>query len=611
MTEKTESTLATDLQATMSHIDQAVAAGKITPAAVDNLRCWLTEPRYADYRGPILEHIENQQWQQLDDVFWTTIPFGTGGRRGMMYPFGSNAINERTIGESAQGLADYVKQVKPDGPWKMAIAYDTRHRSREFAELCTGIMVANGFTVHFLDGIRSTPSLSFMTRYRHCDCGIMVTASHNPPSDNAVKVYWSTGAQLVPPHDHAVIEKVGLVQEIERSDFATAVSEDKVILESDEVDQALIQAEAQYQSNGPRNLKIIFSPLHGVGEVTVKSLLEHVGFNQVTVFEPHREPNPDFPNVPGHVANPENQHVFDDIIAHAKTDGTELILATDPDADRMGAAAPVTTDSSGQWNTFNGNQLGVLLSDFVLRSRQASGTLSADDYVITTLVTTTMINRISESYGCRCYNENLVGFKWICTLMDELGPEKMAFGTEESHGFLVGDYCRDKDGAVACMLMAELAAAVKAEGKSLFQHLDELYLKHGYHQEQVVNIAMKGSDGMKKMKALMQRFRDQPPTSLGGLAVVSVRDYSVGLRRFLDGTNEPISGPTGDLLIFETEQAGNYVAARPSGTEPKIKFYLFGMSPPAAITDLSQTKSEIEKRINAYAKEMQSIADQV
>ena len=529
---------AIDLQFCQSAIQAANAAGKISDSAVDNMMAWLTESRYAQYAPAIVEHIAEEKWQELDNVFWTIIPFGTGGRRGMMYPFGSNAINARTIGESAQGLAAYVKEVKPDGPWKFAIAYDTRHRSREFAELCSSVMVANGFEVFFIDDYRSTPELSFLTRYKDCDCGIMVTASHNPPSDNAVKVYWSSGAQLIPPHDKAVIAKVGEVDEIPTVDFESAVEDGRVHLVREEIDNALKAEEAKHSFDGPRDLKVIFSPLHGVGEFNVKSLLNEVGFKELEIYEPHREPSGDFPNVPGHVSNPENKVVFDAIIEHAQKTGAELILASDPDCDRMGAAAPITMETAGEWDTLNGNQLGVLLADFVLRQRTANGTLSPKNYVVTTLVTTLMINRVCDSYKVKCFNENLVGFKWICSVMDRENPSDFAFGTEESHGFLVGEYCRDKDGAVACMLMSELAAWVKSQGKSLFQHLDDLYIQHGFHHERLVNIRMEGSDGMKRMESLMKKFRSDAPKSLGGIAVVSVRDYSVGKRTFPDGRSE-------------------------------------------------------------------------
>jgi phosphomannomutase len=594
----------------IQRIREACKKEQLIEDSVENLICWLTEKRYAQYAPAIMEHIDAENWSALDDVFWTVIPFGTGGRRGKMYPFGSNAINERTIGESAQGLAEYVKETKPDGPWKMAIAYDTRHRSREFAELCTSIMVANGFEVFFIDDYRSTPELSYLIRYKNCDCGIMVTASHNPPSDNAVKVYWSNGAQLIPPHDQAVIAKVAGVQEIPKQNFEQGVRDGSIHLIREEIDSALLEQHLQHSFEGPRDLKVIFSPLHGVGEFNVKSLLNAVGFNQLEIFEPHREPNGDFPNVPGHVSNPENAIVFDAIIDRARESGAELILASDPDCDRMGAAAPVTSDLSGEWRTFNGNQLCALLGDFVLGEKEKNGTLDESSYVVTTLVTSKMLSRICDSYQVRCSQENLVGFKWICNVMDIDGPDNFVFGTEESHGFLVGQYCRDKDGAIACLLMTELAALVKSKGKSLFEHLDDLYLKHGFHHERLVNIRMEGSDGMNRMKNLMANFRSNPPTKLGDLDIVGIRDYQTGKRTTANGETESMTGPTGNVLIFETNVPGNYVAARPSGTEPKVKFYMFTYVAPDELTDLATAKQEMEARLDGYARDMQTFADQ-
>ena len=316
------------------------------PAPSKNIRTWLTEPRYAEYAPQVAEHLAAGKWKELDDVFWTIIPFGTGGRRGKMYPIGSNAINDRTIGESAQGLADYVKQRRAAASTlSCAIAYDTRHRSRHFAELCAEIMVATGFKVYFLDGYRSTPELSFAVRYKHCSCGIMVTASHNPPSDNAVKVYWSTGGQLLPPHDKGVIDRVMIVHDdpphaVRRGPGQRARS----CICQEEVDAAYHRGRARRRRfPGPRDLKIIYSPLHGVGASAVLPALAADGFTDVEVFGPHAEPDGDFPNVPGHVSNPENPAVFDAIIARAKQIGADLILATDPDCDRIGLAAPLTT----------------------------------------------------------------------------------------------------------------------------------------------------------------------------------------------------------------------------------------------------------------------------
>ncbi|MCA9181893.1 MAG: phospho-sugar mutase, partial [Planctomycetales bacterium] len=378
------------IEEAISAAKQAVVDGHLTPAALGNLTCWLTEPRYSRYQSSIVAHIAEGKWQKLDDVFWTVIPFGTGGRRGRMYEFGSNAINERTIGESAQGLASYIlEQPRAAGErLSCAIAYDTRHRSREFAELCARVMVANGFEVVFLDDYRATPQLSFAVRYKKCDCGIMVTASHNPPSDNAVKVYWSTGGQVLPPHDKAIIERVMNVDEIKLVDFAQALSAGQVKICTNEVDQAYFAEVNQFAWTGPRDAKIVYSPLHGVGTFAVMPVLKQADFHDCEVYGPHAEPNGDFPNVPGHVSNPENPAVFDAIIERAQAIGADVILATDPDCDRLGVAAPLATDTSGPWGTINGNQIGALLTDFACARMKQLGQLSEKSYVIKTLVTT-------------------------------------------------------------------------------------------------------------------------------------------------------------------------------------------------------------------------------
>ena len=327
---------------------EAALSGNLSPGALENLARWLGESRYSKYQPAIVEHIEQGRWKQLDDVFWTVIPFGTGGRRGRMYPFGSNAINERTIGESAQGLASYVREQSagPSRQLRCAVAYDTRHRSREFAELCCSIMVANGFEVYFLDEYRATPQLSFAVRYYGCDCGIMVTASHNPPSDNAVKVYWSTGGQVLPPHDQAIIDRVMTVDEIQAVDFQPAVADGRVKICTAEVDAAFLQAALHFAWDGPRDARIIFSPLHGVGAFATLPLLRQAGFQQVELYGPHAQPSGDFPNVPGHVSNPENSQVFQAIIEYAQDTGADGIIATDPDCDRIGCAVPLTRQAA-------------------------------------------------------------------------------------------------------------------------------------------------------------------------------------------------------------------------------------------------------------------------
>jgi phosphomannomutase len=614
-----------DSATALSQLDLAVAAKNITPAAAANIKTWLTEPRYSEYAAQVAEHITAGKWKELDDAFWTIIPFGTGGRRGKMYPIGCNVINDRTIGESAQGLATYVleQKLRPEA-LSCAIAYDTRHNSRHFAELCASIMVANGFKVYFLDDYRSTPELSFLVRFKKCACGIMVTASHNPPSDNAVKVYWSSGAQVVPPHDKAIVERVMSTTEIKKADFQSAVKEGKVTLCKQEVDAAFTKAVASQAFPGSRDLKIIYSPLHGVGESAVYPALAADGFNEVEVFGPHRERSGDFPNVPGHVSNPENPAVFDAPIMRAQVTAADLILATDPDCDRMGCAAPLsvrrgsegpaeTPDRRSPWATFTGNQLGALLADYVCEQKKKAGGLTKEHYLVTTLVTTQMIRRIGDSYGVTTFDNLHVGFKWIAQQMDAAGPDKFLFGTEESHGFLVGTHVRDKDAAVACMLMAELAAQVKAKGKTLHEKLDSLYWQHGYHGEQLLNVTMTGSAGMARMQTLMQNFRTAPPTSLAGISVSAVRDYAnLTITRLISGKPEPparLDAPKGDMVILDLAESGNYIAVRPSGTEPKVKFYMFTYVPAEQLANLEQTKQSMNERLAKFEADLKAYSE--
>lgn len=600
------------IEEAISAAKQAVQDEKLTADALANLTTWLTESRYADYQDAIVAHIADGKWQKLDDVFWTIIPFGTGGRRGRMYPFGSNAINERTIGESAQGLATYILE-QPGASSKQlrcAIAYDPRHRSREFAELCAGIMVANGFEVVFLDDYRATPQLSFAVRYKQCDCGIMVTASHNPPSDNAVKVYWSTGGQVLPPHDKAIIDRVMSVDHIKRVAFAQAVEAGQVKICTAEIDQAYFAEVNKFAWPGPRDAKIVFSPLHGVGTFAVMPVLAQAGFEECEVYAPHAEPNGDFPNVPGHVSNPENPAVFDAIIEHAQATGADVVLATDPDCDRLGIAAPLTMAAGSPWETITGNQIGALLTDFVCARMQQLGLLTDKSYVIKTLVTSELIRRVSEAYDVRCEGNLHVGFKWIASVMDAVGPDAFVLGTEESHGYLTGQYARDKDAAVACLLTAMFVAQLKSEGKTLHQRLTELQQQHGCHLEALVNITMEGSEGMANMSRLMAAFRSDPPRELGGIPVAAVRDYKALTTRLLDGSMHRLEALAADMVMLDLELEGNYFAVRPSGTEPKVKFYMFTRLPAAESADLAAAKQKLSQRLADLETDIRSYVNE-
>ena len=603
-------------------IAAARAAGTITEHSATTMRDWLVEPRYAEFAGELAALIDKGSWRELDDAYWTVIPFGTGGRRGKMFPVGSNAINDRTIGESAQGLADYVTSVLAAGQTPTcAIAHDTRHRSEHFAKLCTEILLANGFTVFFLRGVRSTPELSFAVRHTNASCGIMVTASHNPPSDNAVKVYWAGGVQVLPPHDKGIIDRVMKVETVRREPFEQGVASGRVKFVEQEVDPAFVAAVLAQSAPGPRGISILYSPLHGVGATAVVPVLHGAGFDRLRVFGPHEAPDGDFPNVPGHVANPEVPAVLEAVIAEAVAKGDDLVLASDPDCDRLGAAAPLTRAPGSAWNTLTGNQLCALLCEQAIAARKARGQARPGDYVVTTLVTSGLVRRVAEAHGLKVDDTQLVGFKWICSAIDRHGPDTFVFGTEESHGFVAGTHVRDKDAAVAALLMAEQTAALAAAGRTPHELLDDLYAKFGCHQERTVNVMLPGASGMDRMKEIMATLRAKPPTACGGLDVVRTRDQATLTTWTPGGTPEPYEGVKSDLVIFDLAglpaagtrsggrfpALGNAVAARPSGTEPKIKFYLFAVAEPCPAADLPAAKAALTKRLDAIEADLRAL----
>ena len=625
-------------------IDAAHVAGMITDHSARTMRDWLTQPRYAEFAGELASQIERAGaspaiWKELDDVYWTVIPFGTGGRRGKMYPVGSNAINDRTIGESAQGLADYVLGL-PGGTLhanaapSCAIAYDTRHRSEHFARLCAEVLLAAGFRIFFLRGFRSTPELSYAVRHTQSTCGIMVTASHNPPSDNAVKVYWVGGVQVLPPHDKGIIDRVMTVDAVRRESFDAGVASGRVQFVEEEIDPAFVAAVLKQATPGPRDVSILYTPLHGVGATAVVPVLRGAGFTALRLYGPQEMPDGDFPNVPGHVANPENPVVLEGAIAEAKARGDDLVLASDPDCDRLGAAAPLTAHPGSEWRTFTGNQIAALLVDWVLSSRRRLGTLSAADHVITTLVTTGLVRRITEAYRATTVDTLQVGFKWIGQAIDQTGPEHFVFGCEESHGYLAGTHVRDKDASVAALLLAELTASLKTMGKTLHEQLDAIFCEHGCHLERQVAITLPGAAGMDRMREIMATLRSKPPAAIGGLGVVRVRDYASLTTSTPFAAAASFAGEKGDLVMFDlaspTEPAlpgngptagltaaevaagrfpalANCIAARPSGTEPKIKFYLFTVAPPCATADLSAVKALLSQRLDRMETDLRTL----
>ena len=594
-------------------VTSAQDRGELSAPAAANIKRWLTEPPFLAYRDRLVEDIKAKNWKVLDDAFYTVLEFGTGGRRGKMYPVGTNVLNARTMAESARGLADYITKSKgADAPRSCAIARDTRHNSPEFARSCAQVLAAAGFKVYLFADYRSTPLLSFAVRYLKCDCGIMITASHNPPSDNGFKCYASTGGQVIPPDDSGIINcvKEASDREIPEKDYEDAMKDGSIVLVGPEVDDAYTTAVVGESVSHARGISIVYTPMHGVGETSVAASLLKAGFTKVNVLASQRTPDGDFPNVPGHVSNPEIPKTLDASIAEAKRTGADLVLASDPDADRIGVGLPVTGDSKGDWTTLDGNQIGVLLAAFVMKQTNDLGKLRPDHYLVTTLVSTEMVRDLARREGIGIEDNLLVGFKWIAQRIDEMGPAGFLFGFEESHGYLKGTHVRDKDAAVASLLFAELAATVKDRQQTVLEYLDDLYIDVGHYGERQVNKTLEGREGVAQIQKLMAAFRSNPPKSAGGLALIKVDDYKTHESRAIagDGSVKPLPEPSGDILIFQTASPGTRFAVRPSGTEPKIKLYLFARTDTEGVTDrvgLDKIKAQTNRQLDAIAADIE------
>ncbi len=584
----------------LKQVAAAVEQGKLSSGAGENLKRWLTQPQYQKYGAQLAQLIDDGAFNRLETMFWEVIPFGTGGRRGVMGQFGSATINERTIAESAHGLAVYLQRQKPGGGGKGVVTSDTRNRSDEFARLTACTLAANGLMVYLFDAPRSTPELSFAVRHLTCDVGVMISASHNPPSDNGFKAYWSSGAQVLPPHDQGIIDAVYQSGDIPTLDFDQAVSQGKIQLVGQAVDRAYWDAVLAMSLSQQRAMPALFSPLHGVGESSVYAVLQRAGFDGLDIYEPHRRLDGNFPNVADHFPNPERSAVFAPLIEHAQKTGKELILASDPDADRLGAAI---RENDGRFVHLTGNRIGALLADYILRKRVEAGTLSTDHFVVETLVTTPLIAALARAHNVRAVDDLLVGFKYIAETMDRLGPDKFVFGAEESLGYLAGTYARDKDASIAALYLMELAAELRGQGKTLLDRLDELYIEHGYFTEGQRSEECKGAQGQQQIAQLMDEFRQRPPAAFAGFALDRVRDYGRHEIRSLPANTKTsdLPQPSGNLLFLESLR-GDFrfsIAVRPSGTEPKIKFYFFAQAPCSEPAKLPALKENTEASLKS------------
>lgn len=566
----------------------------------ERVALWLNDDYDADTKAKIREYQQNNP-EELTEAFYRDLEFGTGGLRGIM-GIGTNRMNKYTVGAATQGLANYLKMQFPNQEISVAIAFDSRNNSAYFADITADVLSANGITCHLFPELRPTPVLSFAVRHLHCQSGVMVTASHNPKEYNGYKVYWNDGGQLVPPHDKNVIAEVNKIKSLHDTKWQR--NPDKVHIIDSSLDEAYLKLVHGLSLHpeaiaAQKQLKIIYTPLHGTGITMVPKALKLYGFENVSIVKEQAVSDGNFPTVKS--PNPEEKSALVMAIAQAETEKADLVLATDPDADRVGIAV---RNSKGEMILLNGNMTGSLLVHYLLSQWKALNKINGKQFVVKTIVTTELIKRMADAYQVPCFDV-LTGFKYIAEKIKEHeGQMTFIGGGEESYGYLAGDFVRDKDAVIACCLIAEMTAFYANQGKSLYEMLIEIYHKYGYYKEDLLSLTKQGKSGAEDIAAMMVNYRNNPPKEIGGQKVVLMKDIQAGIAYHLDkGTQEPIALPKSNVLQFFTAD-GSKITVRPSGTEPKIKFY-FGVV--GELTDIQQydkVNAEMQEKIKGIIEEM-------
>lgn len=543
---------------------------QLEQATLSTINEWLNGNYDDNTKQEIQSLLDKEAYTELTDSFYRSLEFGTGGLRGVMGP-GSNRINKYTIGTATQGLANYLNNKYPGEEIKVAIAHDSRNNSDYFAKITADVFSANGIHVYFFSALRPTPELSFAIRNLGCKSGVMLTASHNPKEYNGYKAYGADGGQFTSPDDTLVMDEVAKITSIDSVKFDRV--EEKIELIGEEIDQLYLDKITALSVSPEaiarqKDLKIVYSPIHGTGITLVPKALEQFGFNNLTVVEEQSKPDGNFPTVV--YPNPEEKEALTLALKKAQEIDADLVLATDPDADRVGIAVK---NNDGEFVLLNGNQTGSLLINYLLTAWEEKGKLTGNEYIVKTIVTSNLIEAIAKAKNVTYYN-TLTGFKWIGQIMTQLeGKETFIGGGEESYGYLIGDLVRDKDAVVSCAFIAEMTAFYKDKGSSLYDALLNMYVEYGLYKEELVSITKKGKTGAEDIKAMMEKFRNNPPATLGGSKVATLKDYELGVQTDLKtGVKTELELPKSDVLQFITED-GSIVSARPSGTEPKIKFY--------------------------------------
>jgi len=536
----------------------------------DKINVWLTGGFDQETKSHIRELLENEEFAELTDAFYKDLEFGTGGLRGIM-GVGSNRVNKYTFGMATQGLSNFLKNEYPGEEIKVAIAYDCRNNSDTLAKVVADVFSANGIKVYFFEALRSTPELSFAIRELGCQSGVVLTASHNPKEYNGYKAYGADGGQFVAPFDKMVmqeVQKIASVDEVKFDGNPDLIEEIGAEIDRKFLNEIVKLSVSKDAIKRQHDISIVFSPIHGTGGVSVPPALKAYGFTNVTLVEEQMVVDGNFPTVV--YPNPEEKEALSMAIAKAEEIGAELVMATDPDADRVGIAVK---NDTGDIVLFNGNMTGTLLINYMLTAWKNAGKLSGKQYIVKTIVTSYLIDRIAQSYGVECFN-TLTGFKYIGELITQLkGKKTFIAGGEESYGYLIGEHVRDKDAVVSAVIIAEMAAYYKDLGSSLYEALIDMYVEHGLFQEKLISVTKKGKAGAEEIQQMMADFRNNPPSTLGGSPVSILKDYqSQEIKHLHSHAVEPTNLPASNVLQFITED-GSIISARPSGTEPKIKFY--------------------------------------
>jgi phosphoglucomutase len=576
-------------------------SGKIDAATKAKINTWLQGDFDQESKDSIKKLISENKEDELIDSFYKELEFGTGGLRGLM-GVGTNRMNKYTIGMATQGLCNYLKKSFPGEQLKVAIAHDSRNNSDLFAKITAEVFSANGVKVYFFNALRPTPELSFTIRHFKCHSGVVITASHNPKEYNGYKAYWNDGAQMIAPHDKNTITEVQKIKDIKEVKFQR--NDSLIELIGEQIDELYINKIASLSVSKEaikrqKDLKIVFTPIHGTGITLVPKTLQKFGFTNVTIVEEQAKPDGNFPTVV--YPNPEEADALSLAVKKAKAMDADIVLATDPDADRVGIAVK---NHKNEWQLLNGNQTGSLLINYMINAWKQAGKLTGKEFIVKTIVTSDIIQKIAEVNGVKSYN-TLTGFKYIAALIKELeGKEKFIAGGEESYGYLIGDDVRDKDAIASCAFIAEMAAYAKDKGVSLFDMMREMYVKYGFYKEKLISITKKGKSGAEDIQKMMKDLRESPPKSIAGSPLAKLIDYAAQIEKdMITGKETKINLPKENVLQFLTKD-GSLISARPSGTEPKIKFYCSVNAKLNSIEDFDIVSGELDKKVDSIVKDL-------